>query len=44
VRETVHPSTLKAYIKELIENGEDLPFDDDTVNVWLYEQATIRKN
>lgn len=43
VKETVHPSTLKAFIKELVQEGEEVPFDESLVATWFYDQATIRK-
>lgn len=40
VKETVHHSTLKAWVKEQIENGKDVP---SNLNAKAYTVARIRK-
>jgi len=41
VKETVHSSTMKAFIKEQIQNGEEIP--DDLVKVHAFMRASITK-
>ena len=40
--ETVHPQTLSAYVRELLESGEDVPFE--TLSVYSGRKAAITKS
>lgn len=41
LKETVHPSTLKAFVKEQLEKGAPVPFD--LFNVHTFNKAVLRK-
>ena len=40
-KEEVHPSTLKAFVKERVENGEEFPMD--LFGAYVGQRATIKK-
>ena len=42
VRETVHPQTLKAWVKDRMEGGEDMP-PETVLSVFVQRDARIRK-
>lgn len=41
VVETINSSTLKAFVKERVNEGNDLPFD--LINIHAFEQVTLTK-
>lgn len=41
VVETINSSTLKAFVKEQVNEGNDLPFD--LINIHAFEQVTLTK-
>lgn len=41
LKEVVHPSTLKSFVKERMRNGEQIPMD--LFNVHPYQKATLKK-
>lgn len=41
IKDYVHPSTLKAFIKELLENGESLP--EELFKATPYQRASVTK-
>lgn len=40
-QQTVHPATLKAFVKEQLQKGAEIPFD--LFGVYPYAEATIKK-
>lgn len=41
ISESVNPSTLKAFVKDLMKNGHDIP--DDIIKIDPYSQASITR-